>query len=309
MTLLSEVAKLGVSLVGAWRERGTRSNPSTSFFPPISFTAAVPALCYAAKNNLVFVALTEMSPVAYAVFGNLKIPVTLFLSILVARFATAKSAKGSGGIGFAAGGSGDLRIVSILLLGLGMAVTQLPPAGTSVDDEDAASIRITPLGFLTMLAIAAASAGGSLATEWLMKGDARAVSASIHVQNGQLYTWGVALNIGAILATSSLDALSPSSLLSGYNVWTWAVIANNVISGYAVSAILKWANSVVKLFVFATSLFLTTALSASLFGTTITLPFILGASIIISSLYLYNRDAVLSVIGRGRGSELPRHRS
>mmetsp|Transcript_13806 Transcript_13806/g.43454 ORF Transcript_13806/g.43454 Transcript_13806/m.43454 type:complete len:143 (-) Transcript_13806:1134-1562(-) len=142
-----------------------------------------------------------------------------------------------------------------------------------------------------------------------MKADARAVATSIHVQNGQLYTWGVIFNLAAILVAGDGASLLPSRLLVGYNPWTWAVVVNNIVSGYAVSAILKWANSVVKLFVFATSLFLTTAISAAYFHEPVTVPFVLGASVIISSLYLYNRDAVLAVLTRTGAATLPRHRA
>jgi UDP-sugar transporter A1/2/3 len=139
-----------------------------------------------------------------------------------------------------------------------------------------------------MSVIALLSGFAAIATEWLMKSSSRRAAESLHVQNIWLYFYGILFNLIAIVM-DDWEALWADGFFYGYNLFTVFIIFNNSTSGIAVSAIMKYANNIVKLFTFAVSLILTTVLSMIFFQFHPTLQFFLGATIVFISTYLYSR--------------------
>ena len=88
-----------------------------------------------------------------------------------------------------------------------------------------------------------------------MKSNARRRSESLHVQNLWLYFYGIVFNLVAVL-TDDYEAVFKDGFFHGYSFVTLLIIINNSCSGIAVSAIMKYANNLVKLFTFAVSLVL-----------------------------------------------------
>ena len=75
---------------------------------------------------------------------------------------------------------------------------------------------------------------------------------------------------------------------AGYNGWTWMVCANQTFMGVVVSFVLKYSNNIMKLFISATAMFFTTALTALIFSVTITRTFLASLVLVTGSLYVYN---------------------
>lgn len=91
------------------------------------------------------------------------------------------------------------------------------------------------LGLVLSLVTCALSTAGGVYNEKLMK-DQRSVT--IHWQNIQVYTWGVMLNSLA-LAWQDHGRLTRGGFTEGYNAWTWGIVANNMLTGLCISAVLK----------------------------------------------------------------------
>lgn len=64
--------------------------------------------------------------------------------------------------------------------------------------------------------------------------------------------------------------------------------ANQTFMGLVVSFVLKYSNNIMKLFISATAMFFTTALTALIFSVTITRVFLLSLLLVTGSLYVYN---------------------
>jgi len=129
---------------------------------------------------------------------------------------------------------------------------------------------------------------GAVVTEYLMKSDKIRQNESVHLQNLWLYFWGIIFNFIAIVI-DDWDTVMNEGFFHDYTLLTVLILLNNSFSGLAVAAIMKYANNLVKLFTFASSLMLTTVLSVLFFGYELTLQFTLGASVVFISIYLYNR--------------------
>jgi len=229
---------------------------------------ALPAALYFAKNNLMFLGLAYLDPVSFQLLGNLKILTTTVLYRLVMRRPLA-----------------DTRYLSLVLLTLGLSISQLRAS----DDE----FHVELAGVGVMVTIASLSGAAAVVTEWLMKSNASRAAESVHVQNYWLYLYGVLFNALELYRSSAPGA----RILDGYTEVTWLLVANNALSGLAVSAVMKYSNNLVKLLTFACSLSLTTLLSSAFFGFTLTLQFTLGSMVVWCAIYLYNREAILAAVG------------
>jgi UDP-sugar transporter A1/2/3 len=295
VTMLSELLKLVMSLAMLYREQqslrdshgdledgaSSSSGGGSGVAPPppavrkvdvsyeLSYRGfvervafALPAALYFLKNNLVFYGLLLTDPVQFQLLGNMKILTTTLLFRLIMKKPLS-----------------DLAYVSLVLLTIGLTVTQLK------SDTQAS---ITAHAIVTQTVIALLSALAAIVTEYLMKSNPRRVSESLHIQNIWLYIYGILFNLLALLG-EDWDALWRDGFFYGYSWVTVFIIVNNAWSGIAVSAIMKYANNLVKLFVFAVSLVVTSVLSAVFFQFEPSLHFMLGSSVVFIAIYLYNR--------------------
>jgi UDP-sugar transporter A1/2/3 len=223
---------------------------------------ALPAALYFLKNNLVFYGLLQSDPVQFQLLGNLKILTTTLLFRLIMKKPLS-----------------DLAYVSLLLLTIGLTVTQL---------KNDTQLALTLDAVLTQTVIATLSALAAIVTEWLMKSNPRRQLESLHIQNIWLYVYGILFNLLALVG-DDYEALWRDGFFYGYSWTTLFIVCNNAWSGIAVSAIMKYANNLVKLFVFAVSLVITTLLSIAFFSFEPSLHFALGSTVVFISIYLYNR--------------------
>ena len=92
-------------------------------------------------------------------------------------------------------------------------------------------------------------------------------------QNVILYTYGCSLNLLTALVWRSLEGQSSVPFTRGFTAWTWAVVAAQADSGYAIGALLKYVDAIGQVF-------------ADVIAMLITVVFSVGA---IENLYLMRR--------------------
>ena len=117
-------------------------------------------------------------------------------------------------------------------------------------------------------------------------------SDSLYWQNMQLYSFGIILNgmgliVGDIRNGAGHSSLWPSHLFRGYNGVTFLLVANLAFSGLLVSWIMKFADSIVKVFATSMAMLVTTLVSVAAFGLQPSLQMILGMTTASISLVLY----------------------
>merc|ERR1712183_982381 len=130
----------------------------------------------------------------------------------------------------------------------------------------------------------ALSAFGGIYSEKLLKGD---VKESIHLQNLQLYAWGVVFNLVGMLIHDS-EVVLESGFFAGYDRWACAVVANNALNGLAISAILKYADDIARVYAHACAMLVTMVLSIFLFDQSPTPQLVIAMAVVGASAVQYN---------------------
>ena len=292
--LLSELAKLIISLLLLWREAKSRAaqGDATPLTSPVGVSClryAVPAILYAVHNNFIFRGLKYLGPATYQLFNNLKIVTTG----VVFRFALGRR----------------LRLVqwfAILLLLFGMVVAKMK-MGAGADGADPDASRSGKVqerlweGFMCMLVVACTSAVAGVYNEYLIKTD----KTSLFWKNCQLYFFSTlsCLLAGAWTAmqgdgkTSWLNYQKTlgaeggggegGGFLHGFGLVAWSVVLLNGILGQIISAIFLYASVIVKVYAASGAILVTAFISSIMFGTPLTIPLFIGIGIALISMFLY----------------------
>lgn len=261
---LSELIKLCVSSFLLYRAhkadpRGTQI--TTDWRNVLLFP--VPSLVYLLHHSITFPLLRYVDPATYQILGNLKIVTTGLASV----FVLGKRLP-------------QIKWISLVLLTIGTTTSQL--------SSSSGSIFSAPVqGYLLGVANACLSAFAGVYTEYLMKKN----DDSLHWQNVQLYSFGVLFN--AIRLT--VDDLSAGfekgfwaiTLTDGYDVVTVLVVLNLAFSGLLVSVIMKFADTIAKVFATSLAMMVTPLAAYFLFNIVPSFPLMLGICIACISVHLY----------------------
>lgn len=253
-TLLSEFLKLSVSLVLylTTASPGERAHASVHFDLMDAIKFAVPAAVYFVNNNMVFAIVSLVSASVFQIVGCVKTVFTalLFRAVLKRRLTL-------------------VQWVCVLLLACGTAVAELPSACTDSSDrsgeqeqgsgESTNRVGGHLLGVLLIIVSSLMSSFAGVFSELLLKKDGHRLS--IHFQNAVLYGWGVLFGVFGVSMAMWRDIRR--NPFEGYSGWVVAVILNQALTGLVVSAILKKADNIVRVFAHTVAMMLTLALEYS----------------------------------------------
>jgi len=204
---------------------------------------AIPAAIYCVNNNLVFMILQHVNVTTFQLLGQLK---TIFTGLLFRLFLGRRLTS--------------VQYLAIWILACGTATNQIPSYAQEARSENEKGSSWW--GLLLALVSCMLSSLGGIYSEKLLKDRA---GDSIHWQNIQLYMWGVAFNfVGAV--ANSPGALTTTAMFSGFNFWAWMAVFFNAFNGLAISAILKYADNMARVFAHAIAMLCTMILSIFLFG-------------------------------------------
>lgn len=109
----------------------------------------------------------------------------------------------------------------------------------------------------------------------------------VNASPGHRYIWGVAFNaLGAWLKDG--EAMAAHGILSGFSVSAWAVVLCNALNGLAISAVLKYADNIARVYAHAIAMMITMLVSTQLFKAPITPQLVLAAILVFTSTVQYN---------------------
>lgn len=280
VTLCAEVLKLilSISMYVAIPEL-QRTHRTIHIRSMIEF--AIPGAVYFLNNNLVFFILAKITSTEFQILSCLKTVFTavLFRCLLSRLLSITKWA-------------------AIMTLACGAAVSQLDIHTTSeivvvvepssgIHSAASDYVHSIPLGVVATLGSSILSSFAGVYNEVLLKRDGQAHS--IHLQNVILYTWGVIFNtIG--MGILYRDQLWTTSFFTGFDMFTWLLVLNNTLSGLAISAVLKFANNIVRVFAHAGAMTITAVIGSAVFGHQVTPQLILSIMIVTASTISYAAD-------------------
>jgi UDP-sugar transporter A1/2/3 len=233
----------------------------------------IPSFIYFINNNCIFFILQAVDPTTFQLLSQMK---TIFTGLLFRIFLKRRLSA--------------VQYLALLTLACGTACSQLPSGngGGSKWHKSAAAMHAgmaAPLiGGLLSVFSSLLSALGGIYNEKLLKGRP---STSIHWQNIQMYVWGVVFNaLGAYMKDGA--QMSANGLLSGFSAAAWTVVVCNALNGLAISAVLKYADNIARVYAHAIAMMLTMAVSTQLFHAPITPQLVLAVTLVATSTLQYN---------------------
>ncbi len=242
---------------------------------------AVPATCYTLQNNLLFVAISNLSAAAAQVLYQAKTLSTALFSVLLLR----KSFSAA-------------QWVSFVLLGAGVVLVK------QQDGHSAAAPTGADPAFGAFAALASAALSG-FAGVYLEK-MFTAGSSSLWVRNIQLCMYTIPLQVATVHINDGA-AIRRHGLMQGFYPSTWMVVAVQVAGGLLTAIVIKHAGNILKNFANVIAMISTCVISMGIFDFTPTLLFGLGVVSVISSIWLYslkNTACELTARPRTRSTEL-----
>ncbi|KJE90201.1 hypothetical protein CAOG_01543 [Capsaspora owczarzaki ATCC 30864] len=309
VVLMTELCKLLISCTLALLTLGTRGVVGEvragAFKPRFFLLLSVPALLYALNNNTAYYAQQAMDPVSFMVLCNFKIITTAILFRLIMNRSLSRNQWLAMPI---------LLFSSILNSMAGLA------KHSSIVDESAqdtnillkSALYVSPYGLMLMVMYCTISGFAGVYAEYVLKSR---MHASLHMQNIPLYLCGVVMNATAYFwsssstnaviddtalrlshsATSLVWMLGPfARLFDGYNGWTWVIILTQAGNGLILSVVMKHSTNIVKLFMIALSMLLSTATSILAFDMSLSWEFVLALVLVLWAIALYHTPAPAS---------------
>lgn len=271
VVLITEIIKLCISLIFLFMEVRASDKPLT--IPSFRFALpfCVPAILYCINNNLGVQMQLHMDPASYQVLSNLKILSTAVLYRLIIK----------------------KPITNIQWI----ALTMLASAGVSNSyggmhakptEHSAGVIHITMTGLCLISVYCFVSGLSGVYTEYILK---RHYQASLHLQNSLLYIFGIVLNGSAWLTEAMFSRDKDAfNLFKGYTSYTWTLILSQACIGLIMSAVMKHASNITRLFLISSAMLVTTTLSMLIFNLQLNLFFCIAFVLVIVALILYHRN-------------------
>lgn len=223
----AEVTKAVFSFAFLWHENGdfgtTVSVVLKSFNWSDSLRMCIPSLLYSLQNNLLFVALSNLSAAVYQVTHQMKILTTALFSVAIL------------GKTF-----GFVKWMSLLVLTIGIALIQLP-RGESSSSVPAQGNAF--LGFISVFGGCMTSGLGGVYLEKILKQS----EMSIWTRNIQLSLSGCIFAIITVLV-NDYTAVHDNGFNQGYSWLVCVVIVTHSIGGLIVAICMKYADNILKCF-------------------------------------------------------------
>mmetsp|Transcript_16815 Transcript_16815/g.35382 ORF Transcript_16815/g.35382 Transcript_16815/m.35382 type:complete len:390 (+) Transcript_16815:124-1293(+) len=235
-----------------------------------SIKLIVPALLYLIQNNLLFVALANLSVGMYQVTNQGKLLTTALLSRIMLK------KQLSGG-----------QYVSIALLGFGVAFIHLSEHWSKAESTrpDVEEGQNQILGLIAVLICCVTSSFSGVYFEFVLKKSPTQLS--VHCRNFHLASWSLILAIIHILS-HDLEQVKQYGVFHGFDILVVLVVIMQGVTGFVVSMMIKYADNVLKGFAIAIAAVLATLVSVPLFGASISGSFVVGASIVACAVKMYS---------------------
>lgn len=251
---------------------------------------SLPGLLYCVDNNFQYVILRFLQPAELAVLWNFKMFAT---AVLLHTFLQRRYERHQWG--------------SMGLLVLGCALTQVsnlasvhgsgvdllhhelvhPAEGARHAADGVSSFPNKLVGACLAIVGSTIAATSNVYCEWLVK---QQPEESIHLQNMQLYFFGVVWNSLALLVKVGSEPDSPCAhgFFTGYNTWVWIIVLFGVVSGISISVALKHVDNLVVVFAHALSVVFVALASVELFDQQMSSSFASGGVLILVSLCIFH---------------------
>eukprot|EP01060_Flectonema_neradi_P010584 TRINITY_DN1767_c0_g1_i1.p1 TRINITY_DN1767_c0_g1~~TRINITY_DN1767_c0_g1_i1.p1 ORF type:complete len:399 (+),score=83.50 TRINITY_DN1767_c0_g1_i1:53-1198(+) len=265
--IMLSIEKEGIS--GAWK--AIQSDILSSFSQNLMIL--IPSGLYTLQNNLQYFAASHLDPPTYQVLSQMKLITTALLSILILNKKLSM-----------------LQWIAIILLGIGIALVQTSQdtgdTGSNESSTGGSGSSIDASRMFGFIAVFIACCTSGLAGVYLEK-IVKQTKPSVWIRNMQLASWGLLVGLMASYF-KDYDAIVEGGFFQGFKEIVWVVVALQSVGGILIAVVVKYSDNIVKGFATGLSIVSSATASVWLFSFIFTLQYVLGATIVIVSVYLYS---------------------
>uniref|UniRef100_A0A7S2L9R3 Uncharacterized protein n=1 Tax=Skeletonema marinoi TaxID=267567 RepID=A0A7S2L9R3_9STRA len=239
-----------------------------------SLKLLVPALLYLTQNNLLFVALKNLSVPVYQVLNQGKLFTTAFFS----RLLLDKK------ISFC-------QYFSLMMLATGVVIVQQSANKDHQNDSSTTNEGNPMVGFLAVLVSCFTSGFATVYFEKVLKQKTTAQKQlSVYVRNMQLAFWSILFGAVPIIMSDDLEKVQKDGLFQGYTWVVFTIIVFQAITGLLVGFVMKYADAVLKGFATSVAVVLATILSIVIFHDNVNMLFLVGSALVILAVRTYTNN-------------------
>jgi len=238
----------------------------------------VPSLLYLLQNTLLYVALSNLSAPLFQVTYQSKLLTTAIVSVIMLQ--RRYSVK---------------QWVCLTTLGVGVAVVVV---GAQEEPKNAEEYPEQNM-FTGLISVTCACLSSALAGVYFEKVLKKPISDGIHtkapvslwMRNIQMAFFSVCIALFNNYTNYGINEVDQAkSFAHGFTSWVWMVAILQAGGGLLVAAIIKYADNVLKGLATGVSVVTSTMCSMIFFGTPLTMQFIVGGLIILSSVFFFSND-------------------
>ncbi|XP_071536142.1 UDP-galactose translocator-like [Panulirus ornatus] len=270
--VMAEFVKLLASLLLVFKQEGSLQHCFMALYTQIwqqkvdTLKVCVPSFIYLVQNNLLYVSASNLDAATYQVTYQMKILTTAIFAVLILR----KQLRGT-------------QWVSLVLLTVGVALVQLSSSDKGTTSTDAGQNRL--LGCLAAIAACCCSGFAGIYFEKILKGS----DVSVWVRNVQLSFLSIPLGVITSFF-NDYSTITEKGFLFGYDAYVWYLVVLNAVGGLLVAMVVKYADNILKGFATSLAIVISTVSSVFMFGFVITFQFVVGAALVIGSIFLYSHE-------------------
>lgn len=279
--VLAEVLKLVLNLVlelvfGAnpQEDENVVSNIAAQIASPEALKLAIPALLYVIQNNLLFVALGNLTVPVYQVTNQGKLLTTAAFSRLLLNKTIS-----------------NMQYFSLVILAAGVAIVQL----SSIENKEtgASTDQNQLLGLIAVFSSCATSGAAGVYFEKMLKSRQEI---SVYMRNCQLSVWSILL--GLIPVCKDYETIQKNGFFAGYNAVVVGVILCQAGTGLIVALVMKYADTILKGFATSVAVVVATVLSMFIWNSRVDSWFVVGAAMVMWAVRLYSNHPASPTKGR-----------
>jgi UDP-sugar transporter A1/2/3 len=260
------ILNLALELLFIKRDEWSSIGPELT--SPTSLKLAIPALLYVVQNNLLFVALSNLSVPLYQVTNQGKILTTAMCS----RFLLNKSISA-------------MQYLSLLVLALGVAIVQL----SSIEKEEASVNKNMEHGQLIgLMAVFASCFTSGFAGVYFEKMLKSTPDVSVYMYNSQLAMWSILLGLIPVFV-NDFDSIQQNGFFHGYDSVVVGVIVCQAMTGLIVALVMKYGDSILKGFATSVAVVVATVLSIFIWNAPVDGWFVIGTAMVITAVGIYSK--------------------
>jgi len=255
----------------------------------------VPAGLYTVQNNLAYFAMSNLDAATYQLLYQLKILTTAIFSVILLN----KSLNFKQWISLCVLCFGVGLVQTSSLLNISSSSTTSQDGVTEGEQEEERGQDLLSsmeevenkknalLGFLAVLAACCSSGLAGVYFEMVLKN----AKTSLWIRNIQLSLFGIILGVLPVIKDLPEILDKTDGFFYGYSPVVWIVILLQAGGGILVAVVVKYADNILKGFATSLSIIMSCIASYFLFDFKVNQIFVVGALLILSSVYVYGNEA------------------